>query len=154
MSDKYYSEKSEKEEKEYQKHEEKSVDEKWRRDPLGTVVWAAILIWAGLVLLAENLGLLSNFPTEDALPPQFSAFEPTTWSVIMLGAGVILLIEVLIRILLPIYRRPIMGSLILAVVFIGVGLGNVFNWSLVLPLILIVVGLSVIFKGIGKSKEE
>ena len=153
MSYKHYYEKSEKEEKEYEKHEEKTVDEKWRRDPLGTVVWAAILIWAGLVLLAENLGVLSNFPTENVLPPEFGAFEPTTWSVIMLGAGVILLIEVLIRILIPTYRRQIMGSLIIAVVFIGVGLGNVFNWSLVFPLILIVVGLSIIFRGIGKPKE-
>ncbi len=154
MSDKNYYEKAEKEEKEYEKHEEKSVDEKWRRDPLGTVVWAAILIWAGLVFLADNFGLLSNFSGENVLPPEMSAFEPTTWSIVMLGAGVILLIEVLIRIIIPTYRRPIMGTLIIAIVFIGVGLGNAFNWSLIFPLILIVVGLSIIFKGMGRSKEE
>jgi len=150
MADKYYYEKSEKEEKEYEKHEEKSVDEKWRRDPLGTVVWAAILIWAGLVLLAENLDLLNNFRAEEIIPN----YDPSTWSIILLGAGVVLLIEVLIRLAVPTYRRPVMGTLILAVVFIGVGFGDIFNWSLVLPLILIVVGLSIIFRGFGRTKEE
>ena len=36
--------KEEKEEKEDEKREEKSPDEKWRRDPLGSLVWACILI--------------------------------------------------------------------------------------------------------------
>ena len=51
-------------EKELEKREEKSSEdeksweEKWQRDPVNTAVWALIFIWAGLVLLAENLGLL------------------------------------------------------------------------------------------------
>ena len=36
----------EKDEKELRKHEEKSVEEKWQRDRLGSIVWALILIWA------------------------------------------------------------------------------------------------------------
>ena len=55
-------------EKEMEKHdekqekssEEKNWDEKYRRDPLGTIVWAAIFIWAGLVFLAANLGFLDS----------------------------------------------------------------------------------------------
>ena len=52
-------------EKELEKQEEKSTDEKsyeekYRRDPLGAVVWALILIWAGLVLLAQNMGTLDK----------------------------------------------------------------------------------------------
>ena len=46
----------EKDEKDLQKQEEKSVEEKWSRDPLGALTWAAILIWAGVVLLAANFG--------------------------------------------------------------------------------------------------
>jgi hypothetical protein len=49
-------EKDEKEEKERHEHEkddekreEKSPEEKWRRDPVGSVIWACILIWAGVV---------------------------------------------------------------------------------------------------------
>ena len=52
-------------EKELEKQEEKSADEKnydekYRRDPLGSIVWALILIWVGLVLLAQNMGYLNN----------------------------------------------------------------------------------------------
>ena len=28
--------------------QEKSWDEKWQRDPLSTIVWATIFIWAGV----------------------------------------------------------------------------------------------------------
>ncbi len=34
----------EKDEKDLSKQEEKSADEKWRRDPLGSIIWASILI--------------------------------------------------------------------------------------------------------------
>ena len=45
-------------EKQDEKSEEKTWDEKWQRDPLTVVAWAAIFIWAGLVFLASNLGIL------------------------------------------------------------------------------------------------
>jgi hypothetical protein len=58
-------------EKEMQKQEEKSAEEKtayeksyeekYRRDPLGTLIWAIILIWAGLVWLANNFGPSSSW---------------------------------------------------------------------------------------------
>jgi len=41
MDNRQYNEKSEKDEKERGKHDEKTAEEKWRRDPLGTLVWAA-----------------------------------------------------------------------------------------------------------------
>ena len=63
MSKHEQEEKSEKDEKDLNKHEEKSVEEKWQRDRLGAVVWALILIWAGFVLLA------SNVPATGKLPP-------------------------------------------------------------------------------------
>jgi hypothetical protein len=70
-------EKGEKEEKEEEKHE-KSWDEKWRRDPLSAAVWAVIIIWAGLVLLASNIGIFDWIPFVDA------------WPIFFLGAGGIL----------------------------------------------------------------
>jgi len=47
--------------------QEKSWDEKWRRDPLSTLVWAIIFIWAGGVFLLSNLGMLDTLlrPSED-----------------------------------------------------------------------------------------
>jgi hypothetical protein len=136
-----------KDEKELKKREEKSADEKqWeeksRRDPLGALVWPAILIWAGLVLLAANLGLFSNL-----FGRVFGITGVDTWSVILIGAGIIVLLEIVVRLIVPDYRRPVTGSLILAIILIGLGLGNLTNWGVVWPLIIIVIGLSILLRG-------
>lgn len=141
----------EREKREEKSPQEKSVEEKWQRDPLGAIVWAVILIWAGLVLLADNLGLLSalggikqTIPGGDFVP------NLTAWSVILAGAGVIVLIEVLIRLLVPAYRRPVGGTLILGVILLGIGLGNLINWSILFPLIIIALGISIILRGFSR----
>ena len=139
--------KHEKDEKESKRREEKSAeekqwDEKSRRDPLGAIVWPAILIWAGLVLLAANLGMLDR-----VIGRGEGLGGPTTWSLILLGAGVIVVLEVVVRLLVPDFRRPVTGSLIFAVILIGLGLGNLTNWGVVWPLIIIVVGLSILLRG-------
>lgn len=136
-------EKAEKEEekrREAQEKEEKSWDEKWRRDPLGAAVWAVILIWAGLVLIAQNVGLLEGL--------RFGTARPEAWPVIMIGAGMILLLEVLVRLLVPSYRRAVGGSLVFAVILIGVGLGSLFGWEMVWPLVLIAIGISLLLRGL------
>lgn len=139
------------EKREEKSPQEKSVEEKWQRDPLVAIVWAVILIWAGLVLLAENLGLLSalggitqTIPGGDFVP------NITAWSVILAGAGVIVLIEVLIRLLVPAYRRPVGGTLVLGVILLGIGLGNLINWSILFPLIIIALGISIILRGFSR----
>lgn len=128
----------EKEEKEDEKQEkeEKTWEEKWRRDPLSAVVWAAILIWAGVALLAQNMGLLARFEWVDA------------WGLILVGAGAIVLLEVVARLLVPSYRRAVGGTLVLAVVLIGLGLGNLFGWDVIWALILIAVGVSILLRGL------
>ena len=65
----------------------------------------------------------------------------------MLGAGVILLAEVAARLLIPAFHRRVGGALIVAAVFIGVGLGNFFGWDLIWPFILIAVGVSILLGG-------
>lgn len=142
MSDQERRELGEKEEKEEEKHEkegekeEKSWDEKWRRDPLSAVVWAAILIWAGLVLLAGNLDLLAFLP------------ELETWSLIFAGAGVIVLMEVVIRLLVPEYRQPVIGTLIFGFVLLGIAVGDLIGWGLIGALIVIAIGLSILVRGL------
>ncbi|MBP1693672.1 MAG: hypothetical protein H6Q37_1555 [Chloroflexi bacterium] len=139
-------------EKEMEKSEEKAPEEKWRRDPLGGIIFACILIWAGLVFLASNLGWLDAILTRtedltgiDAIDKAISA-----WSVVMLGAGVILLIEVAVRLLVPDYRRPVLGTFILGIVFIGIGLGDLVNWNILFPFIIIGIGLSILFRALRK----
>ena len=143
MNDRQY---SEKDEKEMRKHEEKSAEEKWRRDPISALVWACILIWAGLVLLADNLGLFESlfaglFPEPADLPIDIGA-----WPLIFVGAGVILLGEVAVRLLIPEYRAPVTGTIFFAIILIGIGLGNVISWSLIWPLALIAAGIAALIR--------
>jgi hypothetical protein len=79
------------EEKESEKESEKGgmggekFTEKYRHDPLGGIFFAAILIWVGLVFLAENLHML----------PFFGGLE--TWHWILMGIGGLLIVEALVR---------------------------------------------------------
>jgi hypothetical protein len=139
MSDQEKFDEKEAEKREEKSPQEKSWDEKWRRDPLGTLTWAAIFIWAGLVLLADNLGY---FQTAGSFLTGIQA-----WSLIFLGAGVLVLLEVLARLLFPEYRRNVTGSIIFGFILIGIGLGDIFGWELVWPLILIALGLSIVLRG-------
>lgn len=137
-------------EKEAEKREEKSWEEKYRNDPVSAAVWACIFIWAGLVLLAGNLGLLDWISTEPGAPFFLWA---NTWGLILLGAGVIVLMGAAVRVLVPSYRRSVTGDLILGVIFIGIGLGNVFGFQVTLPLILIVIGLSILLRGRRRERS-
>lgn len=157
MSKRDFDEKAEKEEKDLAKHEEKSAEEKWRRDPLSAVVWALILIWAGVVLLAANLGFLDSINAflreaglrTPELPISLPFMNLSAWSLVFLGAGVLLLAEVVVRLLFPAYRRPILGTAILAIIFLGMGLGT---WGLIWPLVLIVVGIAIVLGGLFRGK--
>ncbi len=136
-------------EKDMEKRDEKSPpektwDEKGRSDPLGTITWAVILVWAGIVLLAANLNMLGQIGRGI---PGLPTVQVGAWSVIFAGAGVILLIEVVIRLLLPAYRRPVGGNIFLALIFIGIGLGDIWGWNIVWPLILIGFGLIILLRG-------
>jgi hypothetical protein len=130
-----------------EKHHEK--EEKGRSDPLSTIVWGAIIIWAGVVLLAENLGYLSALGLRGDTVPGMFPFRISTWGLIFLGAGVIILAEVAARLILPSYRRHVMGSIILAFVFIGIGLGNLVNWGVIWALILIALGVVILLRAMG-----
>jgi hypothetical protein len=141
----------EQDEKELRKREEKArqekqFDEKYRRDPLGAIVWPLILIWAGLVLLAANMGALDFFSR------QASVFGLTTWGLIILGAGAIILLAAFARLLLPEYRRSIAGDIILGIIFVGIGLGNLTNWNIVWPLILIALGLYILLRAMVQRR--
>lgn len=129
--------------------EEKSYEEKYRRDPLGTLIWAFILIWAGVVWLASNFGFLDRFRNFFSDLPFDFPFAREAWALFFLGAGVILLIEILIRLTIPEYRRPVLGTFILAIVFFGIGLGN---WGLIWPIVIIIIGASILLRGMFKRE--
>ncbi len=147
----------EKDEKELEKREEKSAEEKYRRDPLGSIIWAGILIWAGTVLLLDQLGYLEQLKEliySNQLPWALSyQIDFSVWGLIFLGAAVILLFEVLLRLLIPAYRKPVTGTIILAFVLIGISLGNVVRWEFIFALVLIAIGLSIIVGSFTRRRE-
>ena len=137
MSDQKY------DEKEIQKREEKGVNEKDRQDTVSSLSFAAFLIWAGVVLLLNNTGNLQiltdfiadlNLPRTD-LPFDIPFINTAGWQIFFLGAGLIVLIEILVRILVPMYRRPIVGSIIWAAILFGLALGT---WQIIWPLAIVV----------------
>jgi len=125
--------------KEEEKQAEKQ-DEKWRRDPLSAIVWAVILIWIGVVLLIGNMGLLDSL--------SILGRRVEAWSFGFLGAGAIVLLEVVVRLLVPAYRRAVGGTLVFAAILLGVGLGEIVGWVVIGPLILIALGVSVLLRGL------
>jgi hypothetical protein len=122
----------EKEEKN-EKGRDESWDEKWRRDPVEAAIWAFVLIWVGIVWLLSSTGLLDNLLGGAA-----------DWvGVGFLGAGLIVLLGVVVRLVVPAYRRPVTGGIILGLVFVGIGLGNLTNgWVVIGPLVLIGIGIA------------
>jgi hypothetical protein len=132
--------------------DEKSYEEKYRRDPLGAIVWALILIWVGIVLLAENLGYLEQLGVRLSFAdlPFEVPFLGDNWSLIFLGIAFILLIEVVIRLIVPDFRRPLMGTVVFLIICIGLAFGS---WNLIWPLILIAVGASILLRGVFRSNQ-
>ena len=146
MSERQSYEKSEKDvyKREEKGGDEKSWEEKWRRDPLSAAVWALVLIWMGIVLLV------------DSIAPQVLAkahFE-SEWGVIFMGMGVLLLLEVLVRIVIPEFRKPLIGNIIFAAVMIGVGLtmNDIVEWEFIWAFALIGIGVGALLHGIFRSR--
>ncbi len=147
MSESPLKSRNEKDEKQEEKQHEK--EEKGRSDPLSTIVWGAIFIWAGLVLLAENLGFLSGLNLRGDFAPGVFPFRFDSWGLIFAGAGVIILLEVVVRLVMPAYRRHVIGSIIPGFVFPGLGLGNLISWNLIWALVLIIIGVLILLRALG-----
>lgn len=127
-----------------EKEDEKSWEEKRRRDPLATLGWALVLIWAGFVLLADNFNLF------DQINIDFIA-DMQPWSLIFGGAGIIVLALVVVRLLVPENRGPVTGNIIFGFILLGVALGETVGWGVIGALILIAIGISTLVGGFTKK---
>lgn len=108
---------------------EKSIEgwENWcRGDRVDAIGWAAGFVWAAFVILATHTAA-ANIVWWDG------------WAVFFTGAGVIVLLETGVRLLLPAYRKGIAAKLIFGFILIGIGLGGLIGWVWVWPAVLVVV---------------
>lgn len=128
--------------------DEERMADKRRSDRLGSLTWALILIWAGLVFLASNLGWLNDVSNYITLPAGVTFVGISTWSVIFLGAGVLVFMEAMIRSFSKPYRSSTGGNFVLAAVFLGVGLSAIFGWNAVWPFVLIAMGVSALISAL------
>jgi fatty acid desaturase len=131
-------EKQEKEEKARDEKDEKSQEEKWQRDPLGRVIFGLIVIAVGVLLLLAS---------QDKI-----AWE-IWWAYFLLVLGGIFIFEVLIRSIIPAYRKPVSGKLIAGVVLIAIGAFNIYGLVSWWPLIIIGVGVIILFSGLFRVRK-
>lgn len=126
------------EKKEFHEKEEEHLDEKWRKDPLGSIFSGLIIILIGVLLF---------------LAAQDYIFWSDWWAYLLVGLGVIFLIEIIVRQTRPEYRRPVVGKLIAAVVLIAIGSGHIYGLEHWWPLIIIVVGFVILFFGFQRLRR-
>lgn len=135
-------------------HRKKKHKKDYPRDELGRIIWALILIWVGLNFMAANMGMDSPIavPAQD-LPGWVFIRHAGSWTISLLGAGALLLLEVVIRLVVPRFRRPVSGTLILAAVLGGLGLTNLLGWGFVMPFVIIAVGISIVLRNVGTESH-
>jgi hypothetical protein len=122
-------------EKDREKKQEKGggLDEKYRRDPLNFVSWAVLIIWLGVTLLLQNMDV-APFDKSDQ-----------GWAIFTWGGGAIIFAEALLRLLVPRWRRSIVGSFIWGAIWVGVGFGLWYDkWEVIGPVVIIAIGVALL----------
>jgi len=120
-------------EKERERHPEKgrNLDENYRRNPLGFLSFGLLIVWLGVTLLLQNADVIEN--------------SDRGWALFAWGGGVIILAEAIVRLLVPAWRRPLVGSFVWGAVWLGVGFGLWYeNWEIIGPLVIIAVGVAIL----------
>jgi cation transport ATPase len=137
----YRSEKEEKQEKEEKTRDEKdkgSMDEKWRRDPLSGAVFGLIVISVGILFL---------------LASQDTIDWSDWWAYLLMAIGGIFILEVVLRSIMPAFRRPVFGKLLAAVILIAIGASNVYGLGSWWPLIIIGAGVLILFNALFRQRK-
>ena len=114
------------------KAQQEMLSEKAERKRLESYWWAAVLIWSGLIVVAELLGILPEIGTANA------------WSWIFLGAGVFGLIGALMRVIHPDLPKPTGWDYFWSILFLIIGSVSFFGGGIAFPIVLLVVGIAIL----------
>ncbi len=119
-------------------YEEKIKEAEYRKevlieDRLDSVIWALAFIWGGLVAFSHSLGYLPDV-------------DP--WSLFFIGAGLLVIIELTVRVLVPAHRRDLLGTLLWAGFMFLLG-----GWSFFWPFFLVAVGAYILLSSYLRSTE-
>jgi len=131
-------EKQEKDEKARDEKDEKSQDEKWRRDPFARVIFGLIVVAVGVIFLLATQDIIS---------------WKDWWAYFLLTLGGIFIFEVLVRSVMPAYRRPVFGRLIAGLILVAIGASNIYGVVSWWPLIIIAVGVFFLFSGLFRVRK-
>ena len=126
-----------------EKEEEKSRGfGEWRKSDRGDAVgWGAVFIWGGLVLLAETTNFAANFSWWNG------------WAVFFTGAGVMALLWVVIRQIIPKYPSPSIWDLLFGFFLLGIGLDGLVGVGWVFwPLVLFVIGVVILLSAFARRR--
>jgi hypothetical protein len=118
-------------EKEQEKKQEKGFDEKYKRNPLGVLSFGVLVVWLGVTLLLQSTDVIGN--------------GDRGWAIFAWGGGVIIFVEAFLRLAVPAWRRPLIGSFVWGAVWAGVGFGLWYgNWEVIWPIVIIAVGVAIL----------
>ncbi len=105
----------------------------WRQDRLDSAGWGLFFLLGALIIVAQTTNFSDNFAWW------------TGWSVFFIGAGIITLIQAIIRLLVPKYHHKWMGNLIGSGILFSLGFfmgdweGLGWFWVVILAIIGIVI---------------
>lgn len=129
-----------KESKETQEEERRLVEGKHQHDHISRITGGLILIVLGVLFLLTTFGHIS---------------WGDWWAYFLVGLGIILIIDVVIRKAVPECQQDPTGKLIGGVVLIIIGGAFIFGFSRWWPLIIIAVGVVIIFTSLFRlGKKE
>lgn len=119
-----------------QKNENKKEQKHHSHDPLSRVRGGLILILLGILFLLASLDRI---------------MWADWWAYFILGLGAILILEGLLRIMIPAYSEKVTGKLIGGTVLVVIGAFHLFGVVTWWPVILIVVGVVIVLSSFRRS---
>jgi hypothetical protein len=114
------------------KAEQEMLRDKAERKRLEGFWWAAVLIWAGLVFVADYFGFLPEIGGANA------------WSWIFFGAGTLGLIGALVRVVSADMPKPTGWDYFWSALFLIIGATGFFGGGVAFPIVILVVGVAIL----------